>query len=190
MKRVFIVHGWEGSPDEPLFQWLKAELEEKGFEVTVPTMPDPDYPKIETWVPYLREVVAQPDINTFFIGHSLGCQTIIRYLETLPENTKIGGAVFMAGWYDVRNLETEEEWQIIGPWVKTPRDDGKIKRIINRVVVILSDNDHFVSLENKTSWEEKVGAKVIVEHEKGHFTEGDGVNKLPSALEAILTLLE
>ena len=31
-KRVFIVHGWDGYPEEVWFPWLKKELEAKGFE--------------------------------------------------------------------------------------------------------------------------------------------------------------
>src|SRR3989344_487554 len=185
MKKVYIIHGWSGSPNEPLFKWLDAELNKAGFEVVVPEMPDTDHPKIETWVPFLKELIGIPNENIFFIGHSIGCQTILRFLETLPDDVKIGGAVFIAGWYDVRNIETEEDNKIVAPWVNTPRDDEKIKRIVNRPVVILSDDDPFVALENKNSWEEKVGAKVLIEHNKGHFTEEDGVTSLPSALESL-----
>jgi len=188
MKRVFIIHGWGGSPEEPLHKWLAQELEKRGFEVTVPVMPNPDEPQIQTWIPYLSKTVGEVNENTFFIGHSIGCQTILRYLEALPEGTTIGGAVFIAGWYNVRNLETEEEKRIVGPWVNTPRNDEKIKKAVNKAVAIFSDNDHWVALENQDAWKELVGAHVIIEHNKGHFTEGDGVTSLPSALEAILEL--
>ena len=188
MKRVFIIHRWDGNPTEDWYQWLKKELEGRGFEVFVPAMPEPDEPKIETWIPFLSQLVGTPDANTFFVGHSIGCQTIIRYLETLPEGVKIGGAVFIAGWYNVRNLETEEEWRIVEPWVSAPRDDEKIRKVVNKAVAIFSDNDPFVQPENQESWKEKVGAKIVVEHNKGHFTESDGVNTLPSALKAVLEM--
>jgi len=188
MKRVYIIHGWGGSPDEPLHKWLASELRKKGFVVEAPAMPKPDEPKMETWIPFLSQLVGTPDTNTFFVGHSIGCQTIIRYLETLPEGVKIGGAVFIAGWYNVRNLETEKEKRIAGPWVNTPRNDEKIRRAVNQAVAIFSDNDPFVQPENQESWKEKVGAKIIVEHNKGHFTENDGVISLPSALEAMLEM--
>ena len=188
-KKVFIIHGWGGSPEEGWFPWLKKALEEKGFKVFVPTMPNPDEPKIETWVSFLSNLVGTPDLNTFFIGHSIGCQAIIRYLETLPEEVKIGGAVFVAGWYNLRNLETEEEKQIAGPWVNTPRNDKKIRKIMNKAVAIFSDNDPFVLPENQKSWRDKTGAKIIVEHNKGHFSGSDGVTELPSALESILGMV-
>ncbi len=187
-KRVFIIHGWGGNPEEGWFPWLKTELESRGFVVEVPAMPDSDTPKIETWIPYLTNVVGQPDENTYFVGHSVGCQTIIRYLQTLPTDTKIGGAVFVAGFYNLRNLETEEEKRIAAPWVNEPRDDEKIRKIINKAIAIFSDNDPFVLEENQKSWKELVGAKIIVEHNKGHFSGSDGIKELPSALQSILEI--
>jgi predicted alpha/beta hydrolase family esterase len=185
MKKLYIVHGWDGSPEEPLHKWLASEAAKEGFEVHAPAMPDAEAPMIEKWVPFLSQLVGVADENTYFIGHSIGCQAIIRYLETLPEGAKIGGAVFIAGWYDVRNLETEEERQIVAPWRDTPRNDEKIKSVVNKAVAIFSDNDPFVALENADSWRERVGAEIVIEHGKGHFTEGDRVGSLPSALEAL-----
>jgi len=188
MKRVFIIHGWGGRPDEAWIPWLKKELEDRGYEAVVPAMPGSDEPRIETWIPFLSELVGQADLNTFFVGHSIGCQAILRFLETLPEGAKIGGAVFVAGWYNLRNLETEEEKRIAGPWVNTPRDDEKIRRTVNKAVAIFSDDDPFVLPENQESWRDKVGAKIIMEHNKGHFNEEDpAVYELPSALEAVLS---
>lgn len=59
-KRVFIIHGWDGYPEEAWFPWLKSQLEQAGFTVEVPAMPQPDEPTIEAWVPKLAEVVGEP----------------------------------------------------------------------------------------------------------------------------------
>jgi uncharacterized protein len=187
-KRVYIIHGWEGYPEEGWFPWLKKELESRGFEVHVPVMPNSSEPKIETWVPFLSKLIGLADLNTFFVGHSIGCQAIIRYLETFPEGVKIGGAVFVAGWYNLRNLETEEEKRIAGPWVNNPRDDEKIRKAVNKAVAIFSDNDPFVMAENQESWRKKVGAMIIVEHNKGHFSGSDGITELPIALDSLLEI--
>ncbi|MFA6278941.1 MAG: alpha/beta hydrolase [Candidatus Paceibacterota bacterium] len=187
-KRVFIIHGWGGYPNEGWFPWLKEELEKRGFVVQIPEMPNTEEPKIEVWIPFLSKLVGQADENTFFVGHSIGCQTIIRYLQTLPDGVKIGGAVFVAGWYNLRNLETEEEERIAGPWVNEPRDDEKIRKIVNHAIAIFSDDDQFVIPENQKSWKEKIGAEIVVEHAKGHFSEETGIKELPSVLEAVLRI--
>ncbi len=73
MKRIFIIHGWAGSPIGDWIAWAKQAFEAKGFEVVAPEMPDTLHPNIEAWVSYLRDLVGKPDSNTFFVGHSIGC---------------------------------------------------------------------------------------------------------------------
>ena len=188
VKRVFIIHGWDGHPDEGWFPWLKEELERKGFEVQVPEMPETEDPKIETWVLYLAQLVGKPDENTYFVGHSIGCQAILRYLEYLPDGEKIGGAVFVAGWFTLESLGTDEETETARPWLETPIDFEKIKNRTQNFTAIFSDNDPYVPAENQKMFKESLGAKITVEHKKGHFSGNDKITELPSALEAVLEI--
>src|SRR5688572_19611763 len=96
MKRIFVVHGWYGHPGEGWFPWLKETLEARGFEVFVPAMPDPAHPRIESWVRQLAGEVGELDQETFFVGHSIGCQTILRYLQM--GDARAGGVVCVAPW--------------------------------------------------------------------------------------------
>lgn len=187
-KRVFIVHMWDGSPKDGWYGWLKKELEARGFSVHVPTMPNTSAPKIKSWVAHLSKIVGAPDENTFFVGHSIGCQAILRYLETLPPDKKVGGAVFVAGWFTLKNLETKAEQRIAKPWLETPIDFKKVTRHTKKFVAILSDNDPVVPLENKKLFETKLGARTIVQHNKGHFTADDGALKLPILLQSLLKI--
>lgn len=187
-KKVFIIHGWAESPDKDWFPWLKVSLEAGGFEVIVPAMPNPDEPKIEEWVSYLTNIAKEVDKNTYFVGHSIACQTILRYLEKSPEGTKIGGAVFVAPWITL-TLDTEEEKRISKPWLRSPIDFEKVKKHCNKFIAIFSDNDPFVPLaENKKLFENNLGAKTVVENNKGHFTAENGVTELASALKALLEI--
>ena len=169
-KRVFIIHGWDGYPDEGWFPWLKKELEQNGFQVHIPAMPESAEPKIEAWVSHLYKIVGDVDENTYFVGHSIGCQTIIRYLESLPVDKKVEGATFVAGWFTLMNLKTDEEKEIA------------------KFFAVFSDDDEVVPQDNKNLFEERLGAKTAIEHGKGHFSGSDGVKELPSILEAILSL--
>ena len=188
MKRVFIIHGWDLGPKRDWIPWLKQELKNKGFEVVAPLMPNPDEPKIKEWVSYLSNIAKDADEKTYFVGHSIGCQTILRFLEKLPAGRKIGGAVFVAGWFKL-TLETDEEKRISKPWLESPIDLKKIKTHSSKFISILSDDDYFVPLkENKKIFENNLGAKIIIEKNKGHFTQSDGVTKLPIALEAVLEI--
>lgn len=190
MDRVFIIHGWDGRPDEGCFPWLKTELEKKGFNVYAPAMPEPLHPKIDTWVTFLKEQVDTPDERTFFVGHSIGCQTILRYLESLPENTKIGGAVLLAPWIHLTDeaYETEEDSEIARPWLQTLIQWDKIKSHSKKFIAIFSDNDPLVPLTDSKIFEEKLGIQTVIEHNKEHFSGSTGIKELPSLLESVLKL--
>ena len=186
VKRVFVVHGWAGYPEEGWFPWLKAELEAKGFEVIVPAMPESEEPKIEAWVSHLSLVVGPPDENTFFVGHSIGCQTILRYLESLPVDQKVGAGIFVAGWFTLMNLETSEEKEIARPWLETVIDFSKVKRHTNKFFAVFSDDDRVVPLDNKGLFEQRLSAETAIETRKGHFSGDDGVTELPAVLEKLI----
>ncbi|MFA5887673.1 MAG: alpha/beta hydrolase [Candidatus Nanoarchaeia archaeon] len=187
-KQVFIIHGWGGNPEEGWFPWLKKELEKKRFHVEIPHMPDTDNPKIESWVSFLKKTIKNPDKDTYFVGHSIGCQTILRYLQGI--NAKIGGTVFVAGWITLKGLETDEEWAIAKPWIETPIDFGKVKKSMNKCAAIFSGNDPFVPIDNSNVFKENLGAKIIIEKQKGHFSGSDNVKELPSALKELLDMMK
>lgn len=189
-KRVFIIHGWDGNPENCWFPWLKTELESKGFSVIIPSMPSPETPEIKSWVDHLKNEVREVDENTYFVGHSIGCQTILRYIEQLPQETKIGGIICVAGFFNLSGLETEEEKQLAKPWLETKIDFEKIKTHTNKIIAIFSDDDPFVDLENKELFEKYLGAKTFIEHAKGHFDDYAKRDELPVVLEELLKIIE
>ncbi len=182
MKRAFLIHGWGSHPNAHWLPWLKKELEGKGFEVTVPQMPNPELPTRVEWTQMLTALIGKPDAETFIVGHSLGCIASVRYIETLPVGSKIGGCVFVGGFsgnISIPELATfYEEAEAI--------DFTKVKEICPRVATIFSDNDDRVPFEKAESFAHKIGAEVVLEKGKGHFRTRDGVTELPSALEAVL----
>ncbi len=184
MKRIIIVHGWDFDPNMNWYPWIKKELEKKGFKIIVPVMPDTSEPKIKEWVSHLKKVVGKLNEYTYFIGHSIGCQTIMRYLEKEEYNGKIPKVIFVAGWFELDNLGGKEVKEIARPWLKTPIDLNKVKRKINKLTVFLSSNEPYNYIkENETIFRDKLDAKVVILKDKGHFTEDDGVTEIPEVLD-------
>ena len=181
-KRVFIIHGWEGHPEEGWIPWLKKELEKKNYEAVAPEMPETNFPKLSGWLPKLKQVAGNPDENTCLVGHSLGCITILRYLESLKENEVIGGAVLIAGFTD--DLGHKE----ISNFFETPINFEEIKKHCKKFIAIHSDNDPHVALKYGDIFKEKLGAEVIVKHNMKHFSGEDGITELPIALEELLKI--
>lgn len=180
-KRIIIVHGWGGSPTNDWIEWATEAFQKKGYNVLAPEMPDTDNPVIEKWVGHLKFAASAVDENTYFIGHSIGCQTIIRFLETV--DAKTGGAIFVAGWFDLTN-QSEEEKIIAKPWIQTQIDYAKVKANLANSVAMLSDNDPYVPYEEtKKDFEARLGSMVITIPGAGHITAGDGFGPFPQLVE-------
>jgi uncharacterized protein len=192
MKRVVIVHGWDGTPEEGWFPWLKRELEVSGFKVVVPQLPDARWPRIEKWIPALSAEVGAVDEETYFVGHSMGCQAIVRYLETLSQEQKAGGAVFVAGFFKrLTGLGDDPEVQRMDEhWLTTPLDLEIAKIHLPQSIAIFSDDDSWVPLDNQDDFKNKLGSKIIVEHAMKHFSGGTGCVELPIVLESVLKLAQ
>ena len=175
---------WGGSPNDPIYRSLKIELERNGYKVEILRMPHPDTPIIKEWVETLRKNVPYLDEDIYFVGHSVGCQTIMRYLET-QNAIKIGGIVFLAPWFNLKGLENEESARIADPWIKTPIDLEKFKRSTKNITAIFSDDDKFVPLSQEKIFKVRVTPNTLIVHNKGHFTEEDGITSLPEVVSAL-----
>ena len=187
---VYIIHQWWSSPTKDWYPWLKKELEKRGFKVFVPKMPDTNTPKINAWVYKLRKLAKKADENTYFVGHSIGAQAIMRYLEKLPKGKKVGGVVFVAGWTSLTNLELGEI-NTAKPWLETKINFAKVKKSAKKFVAVFSDDDLYVPLgQNSKVFKQKLGAKIVIQHKKGHFSGSDGIKKLPIVLSELLKMVK
>lgn len=186
MRRAILVHGWEGSPEKDWFGWMKNQLEQKGFDVVVPAMPDAANPTYEKWVPYLEKVTKPVSENDYFIGHSLGCVTILRFLENLQKEEKVAGTVLVAGFG--HDLEYDGYKGELSSFFQKPIEWQKIKTHCQKFVAIHSDDDPWVPIEHNRIYVEKLGAKSIIEYGKGHFSGDEGITQVPSALKALLEI--
>jgi uncharacterized protein len=192
MKTVYLIHGWEGYPENNWFPWLKTNLENQGIKVVVPAMPDSDNPKKDVWVQYLKDLAPDPDSDTYFVGHSMGCRTILRYLEDLPGVIKVGGVVLVAGWVTVAMWEgrTEEETKVIEDWIQPAMNFEKVRQHSPSFTAIFSDNDPFVPSENQEAYREGLHAEIIVKKGMGHFSDDDKITELPEVLSALNKMMQ
>jgi serine hydrolase len=192
--RAFIIHGYLSYPEEAWLPWLKTELIKRGFEVSLPAMPHPDRPTIPDWIGFITKLVGEPDGKTVMIGHSIGCQAVIRYLETLGDAGKsVEKTVLVAGGFPTGEMAAEatnraDVPEVLLLWFTTGVDAQKVKKAAGKCTVILSDDDPYIPIERATAVFRKcLDPKMIIETGKGHFNEDDGLTELPSALEAVIS---
>ena len=183
-KKIIIVHQWGSNPKGDWYPWLEKELEKIGYEVLVPSMPNPDEPEIAPWVNELIKDIKEPNENTYFIAHSVGCQAVLRYLSSFESKGNFGGAIFVAPWLTLKNLETEEH-TIAKPWLDIPIDFKRVKSHVKKIVCFFSDDDPWVPLENAEEFKKKLGATTIIEKGKGHYTQQEGITQIQQVLDCI-----
>ena len=149
-------------------------------------MPETNTPRFSKWMKKLRDTVTTPDEELYFIGHSLGCITILRYLETLQEAERVGGAVLVAGFTD--DLDFEE----LTSFFTSPINLKEINKHCNKFVAIHSDNDPYVPLKHGEIFKNKLKAKLIIKKSMGHFSgeieDEESCTKLPEVVESIIEL--
>ena len=183
MKKLITVHGWGGAPESEAWNpWLRKELESKDFEIIAPAMPNTDEPEINAWINKLKEEVGTPDENTYLIGHSIGCQAILRYLETLEPSVKIAKTILVAPWTHLDEKTIEEEGEevreIAKPWMETPINWEKAKTICNKFLCIFSNNDPYVPLSDSEIFKEKLNAEIIIKHNEEHFNDTQEIKEI------------
>lgn len=184
MKKIYIIHCWEGTSNDGWYPWLARELSKQNVSVFRFDMPNTESPSIEEWVSYLDKQVDVLDEETYFIGHSIGCQTILRYLEQKNVH-KIGGILLVAPWLDLLPcaIEDKASYDIAYPWIHTPIHFEKIREKTDNIYCIFSDDDYFVSLDQEEQFRNQLGAETVFVSAKGHISQDDGIYQLDKILE-------
>lgn len=184
-ERVFIVHGWGDKPTDHWIPWLKAQLEERGLVVSAPAMPNTETPRIEEWVSHLDRKVGEVGPDTFYVGHSIGCQTILRHLQRSPGETRARGAAMVAPWF-VLTGQSDAEDVIARPWIDTPIDFPRVGSRLPNLTAFFSDDDPWVPAENQSLFEQRLAAQTRLLHGHKHLGVESGMTVFPELLAVTL----
>ncbi len=187
--RVFIFHCWGGDSRGCWRGWLADELRRKNVEVVAPEFPDTNNPKLGAWLAEARRTVPRfnPSEEWVLVGHSLGCPTILRLLESMKDGGKEGervkAVVLVAGFAKDPGIAE------IRSFVDRPFNWEKIRKKAGRFVVINSDNDPYVPLAEGERVAKLLNAELVVEHGAGHINEGSGFTSYPALLRLVSGLI-
>ncbi|AHB42716.1 hypothetical protein RAAC3_TM7C00001G0878 [Candidatus Saccharibacteria bacterium RAAC3_TM7_1] len=182
MKNAIIFHGTDCSPDNKFYwyEWLKNELENRGYKVSVPHYPTINHKEIGMFLPKVLKN-HQFDQDTVLVGHSAGSPLILSILENIDVKVKL--SILVAG-YSMR-LPGEDK----DPVLQTAYDWEKIKSNSSDFVFINSVDDPW-GCDDKQGriMFDHLGGTQIVRNE-GHFgSEGQNLPyvKFPLVRDLIL----
>jgi|SRR5208283_4721717 len=186
--KFFLFHCWGASGKSCWSGWLGTQLVSSGMASTVliPDFPDSENPKLGDWLATTRKIVPNfnPKDDWVLVGHSLGCPMILRLLETFDKNEKVACIILVAGF--AKDLGIPE----ILNFVDKDFDWQKIKKKAGKIIIINSDNDPYIQLDEAKRMANLLGAELIVEKGAGHINEGAGFNEYPHLLEIIRAFSE
>ena len=174
---VVVVHAYGGSPRKFWYPSLKKHLPVTCL-VTVPQLPGGNAPQVSTWLDSLRALLREDSgasvqqRSLFLVGHSLGCNAILRLLAGSETALLRGlrGVLFVAGW-----LWVDEPWEQIQPWCDPPPDLAAARQALvalgARATLLVSDNDRFTRDHERTRrmFQEGLGAHVVLCPGRAHF---------------------
>ena len=184
MKKVFMIHGFQGSPNGGWRPWLMAELEKQDIYACALSMQNPDEPICDEWI---REISRHVEINKndeiYLVGHSLGVPAILRYLESTQANS-IAGAVLVSG------PSEKNQNRKIDSFLDKNFNFEKIKSKCKKFSIIHGDNDPNVPLDNAKFLSEKLNGDLIFVENGGHLNGSAGWLKLPQCLEALNNMMK
>lgn len=179
-RRIFVIHGYTADSRQHWFPWLTAELSSDTTDVTVLDLPDSSAPEPNRWVGAVRDAVGHVDEETVLVGHSLGCITILRYLESLDSEWSLGSLVLVSGFAEpLPNLPA------LDGFVVDPIDLSALRGRIGSIAVVASDNDSIVSPAATQRLAAGLHSTVSTIEGAGHFLGREGHLTLPAILPLI-----
>jgi predicted alpha/beta hydrolase family esterase len=185
MKKVFIIHGLEGSPNGGWRPWLMGELQKIGVYACSLSMPHESNPICEEWVEEIRRHVdGNKEDEIYLVGHSLGVPTILHYLEQASHETHIAGAVLVSGPSEKISNEKAKGF------LESPLNFEKMLPKVSHFSVIHGDDDPVVPLQNGGFLAEKLHCDLVIIHEGKHLNGGAGFYQLPECLQELQKMFE
>ncbi|CAM3812427.1 RBBP9/YdeN family alpha/beta hydrolase [Xenorhabdus thuongxuanensis] len=184
-KKIIIVHGHTASPSSHWFPWLKEKLTEQGAEVIIPTMPDTSSPKPEAWAKMLMDIAPEADEDSIFVGHSLGCITLLRHLESMrSQHLRIGGYILVSG-FDSPQITLPE----LDFFTVEPLDYAFLREVTEHRFSLISSNDEIISPQFSLALAHSLQTEVINIDNGGHFLDRDGFTRLLPVYDILENML-
>jgi len=150
-----LLHGYEGRPDSNFKPWLKKELEQRGYDVQVPALPNPDNPNIMEQVAYVLEHCTF-DEHTILLGHSLGGPVALKVVEALAR--PIQKLIIAAGFIQPHFRDHARPFEKTFDWTF---DFKKIKKNAGSITYLRASNDSAVPAEQADAMRSKMGGTII-----------------------------
>lgn len=180
MKRAVILHGTDGRPESNWFMWLKAKLEERGYEVWVPELPGNHTPNRQVYNDFLFNS-GWDFMDNIVVGHSSGAVEVLNLLmdERCP-HIKLG--VMVGAWAEgVPNGYEPDNQQFNDLFPPEGFDFDIIKSKADKLAFLHGNDDPYCPLEQARWLADSLDAEITVVQNGHHL--GAKFKELPELWE-------
>lgn len=182
-KKVFLIHGFEGTPNGGWRPYLMRELEKQDIYACSLSMPSPEAPKLDEWLEEIkRHIDRNKNDEIYLVGHSLGGTAILRYLEKYNSANLKGIVIVSAPCHQNANEKIRDFLSHDFDWMK-------MKNKVSKIVVIHGDNDPLVPVSDAEETVRRLVGKLLLISNGQHLNGSAGFDKLPEALLEIVEMM-
>ncbi len=174
---IFLFHGWGGDSKNHWFPEAQEFFEKKNCSVFVPDFPNSEHPKYEEWKSFFEKNYGDKlTASSIVIGHSLGCQFILRYIS--EKNITLDHLILVSppeNDCDIPEIKNFFSRSIQG---KTIQKNGA------HIMIFGSENDRFIPKKDFEHLAKTIHADFIFVPHQGHFN----TELVPNLLETFQSI--
>ncbi|MDD3303994.1 MAG: alpha/beta hydrolase [Clostridia bacterium] len=182
MSKVLLLHGYNGVPK--VFEWLRDELTNKGYQVIVPEFPVQENARYHLWKDILDNYKDELTDELIVIGHSIGNRLIVKYLHENQLNIKL--YISLAGFSDVYKIDGREDlYNAVKDFEISEQEINNFKEQVEKKYCIYSNDDHIVPFDVLERYPVAIDGIPMLIKGIGHMGKKSNVVEIPKVLEII-----
>ena len=179
MKQVYIIHGYDDTPEKHWYRWLEQALKAENISTHCLAIPNPADPNVAVWVGTLEKEL-EITSETVIVAHSLGTITTLCYLLKTDKEPK--GIVLVSGF-----CEEVPHFESLNPFVEHLRSYHRVPKI-GKGIVIASDKDSIVPTELSDRLATWLHCEFVRLPVAGHFLDREGYTQFPEVRDKVLEI--
>ena len=185
LMKVFIIHGYQSSPEQHWFPWLANKIKQIGSQCEMVHLQGSDQPDFAIWRQNLVAQVHPLNEQSIIIAHSLGCLSALDYLSEAL-NGRLIKAMFMVAGFNEKLMALPELNQFVQ---QAKLNDALLRCRIQQRYLLFSCNDPFIPAPLSIRFGQLLNAQMIEVKKAGHFMKEDGFSEFPQLWEKLEKLL-
>lgn len=183
-KHVYIVHGYGATPANHWFGWLQEQLAADGITADILEMPAPLSPNLHEWLEHLSSTANVLKRDTYFVAHSLGCVSLLKYLLKAKLQEPLGGLVLVSGF-----TKPLPGLPMLDEFTQDQTDYSEAAALALKRAVIASRDDAIVPVALSKELAQVIHADFYEVEHGGHFLDSDGFTTLPIAYDVLRDMM-